>query len=118
MTITPEIAKSDIEQLIGNLANAKPGSRQELAGVTAVSSGSVMAGLLNRPDLISMMYLSIPDAFIPETILNVAREYVAKRITKEEAFDALADAESKYNAVLKSAGLSPRTSEIFKNYAK
>ncbi len=113
MEITQEIAKQDLEKMLGRFSTIGPGSEQDRAAQLILQTLGVLQRRLGSPKIIKMLYLENPDAknLIPETIYNVAEQYVNGKINQEEATAKLNEASKQYGKVFAEAGLNPSQSK-------
>ncbi len=113
MKITQEIAKQDLEKMLGSFSTIGSGSEQDRAAQLILQTLGVLQRRLGSPDMIKTLYLENPDAknIIPETVYNMAEQYVDGKINQEEATAKLNEASEQYKKVFAEAGLNPSQSK-------
>ena len=113
MNITPEIAKQDLEKVLGQFNTIGPGSEQDRAAQLVLQTLGVLQRRLGSPKIIQMLYLDNSEAkdLIPETAQNVASQYVNGQMSQEEASQILTEAMEQYGKVFEEAGIKPSRSD-------
>jgi len=107
--ITPEIAKKDLEKIMGRISTIGEGSTQDMAAQLILQTVGVLSRRLDDSFTLKLCYLDAEDAkeWIPGIVYDVASKLVAGEINQDRAYELLTEAEKQYTQIFKDAGLDP-----------
>ncbi len=121
MEVTYDAAKKDLEKCLGQFKTLGAGSEQDRAAQLVLQTVQVLQNRLDSTGIIKMLYLDNPEAkeLLPETVYNVATQYVNGEISKEEAHSTLTSAQEQYQKLYSEMMITPSESNVlFSNNPK
>ena len=118
MTITKEQAKADLKKFMQKYSTAGAGSENDRAAQLVTQTLGVLERRLGNPNVIKMLYIDNPEAskLIPQTVYEVAQQYISGEINEAQARESLQDASRQYEKVFQEMGINPQESNaLFSN---
>ena len=114
MAITKEQAKADLEKVMQQFATLGAGSANDRAAQLVMQTLEVLESRLENPAVIKMLYIDNPEAskLIPQTVYEVAQQYVNGNIDESKARESLQDALRQYGKVFQEMGINPQGSAV------
>lgn len=114
MAITKEQAKKDLETVMKQFGTVGAGSEKDRAAQLVMQTLGVLERRLGNPKIIKMLYLDNLSAskLLPETVYEVAQQYVRGSIDRAEAAKRLQEASRQYEKAFKEMGIKPQGSSM------
>lgn len=112
MAITKEQAKEDLEKVMQQFGSVGAGSENDRAAQLFMQTLGVLERRLGNPILIQMLYIDNPEAskLIPQTVYEVAQQYIDGNIDEAKARESLRDVSRQYGEVFQEMGITPQGS--------
>jgi hypothetical protein len=106
LRLTPEIAKKELEAVMGKIGKIEKDSTQDQLSYVVLQTIDTMVSKLADTDAIDRQYVSNPSAKgrIPKAVMTIAKLYVSEEIDDEDASELLICAKASYKSVLNDAG--------------
>lgn len=112
MAITKKQAKADLEKVMQQFGTIGAGSENDRAAQLVMQTIGVLERRLGNPPVIKMLYIDNPEAskLIPQTVYEVAQQYIWGSIDEAKARESLQDASRQYGEVFQEMGITPQGS--------
>jgi hypothetical protein len=113
MEITKEQAKEDLKKVMEKFGTLGAGNEKDRAAQLVMQTLGVLERRLRNTAAIKMLYIDNSEAakLLPQTVYEVAKQYIDGKIDEAQARENLQDASKQYYEVFREMGINPQGSD-------